>query len=146
MAFATASDVAARLGRALTDAEETQAESALTALDGLIRDAVDRDADWTPDPVPAAFKELSIQKAISVVVNPHNVAAHTKSLGAASRSETFPRAQDLGLFLSEAEGRALRSALWGSSSGSSSPRGVMDRINDLREGRDVDEDPPVVVP
>lgn len=139
MAFATNSDVAARLGRVLTDAEADQVDGALDIVDGLIRDAVDRDSEWSPNPVPKALKELSIQKAIGALVNPLNVASESKSLGAYSRSATYQRAQDGGLFLSDAEGRFLRLAVYGTNSGSSDPRGVPDRLIDLQENRDVDE-------
>lgn len=139
MSFATAAHVSTRLGRDLTDAETDQVESVIEIVDGLIRDAVDRDADWDPDPVPAALKELCIQKAISAIANPQNVAAYSESLGAHSYSTTFQRSQDGGLFLSEAEGRACRLAVYGTNAGSGSSRSMIDRSIDLRENRDVDE-------
>lgn len=139
MAFATADDVGTRLGRTLTDTEEAQVEAVLETVDGLIRDAVDRDADWDPDPVPAALKEMSIQKAISAIANPQNVASYSEQLGQHSYSATFQRGQDGGVFLSDQEGRALRLAVYGTNAASSSPRGLSDRIIDLRESRDVDQ-------
>jgi hypothetical protein len=134
-AFASADDVATRLGQELTAAQEAAVEGVLAAVDGMIRDAVDRDADWAPDPIPAYVKEIAIQKAIAALTNPAGVAA--ESLGA--HSVTYQRERDGGLFLTEAEGRGLRLAVYGTNTGSSSPRSVVDRVIDLRENRDVDE-------
>jgi hypothetical protein len=69
------------------------------------------------------------------LTNPAGVAA--ESLGA--HSVTYQRERDGGLFITEAEGRGLRLAVYGTNTGSSSPRSVTDRIIDLRENRDVDE-------
>lgn len=137
--FASADDVAARLGRELTDAETDQVEGVLATLDGLIRDEVDRDADWAPSPVPPALKELSIQKAIAAVANPLALAGYSEGLGAHSYSANFRRDQPAGIFISDAEGRALRLAVYGTNAGSGSARSMIDRSIDLLENRDVDE-------
>jgi hypothetical protein len=134
-AFASTDDVATRLGRSLTAAEEAQIEGVLEAVDGMIRDAVDRDIDWAPVPVPSLLREVSIQKAIAALTNPPNIAS--ESLG--EYSVTFQRGQDGGIALSEAEGRMLRLAVYGTNTASSYPRSVVDRFIDLAEDRDVDE-------
>lgn len=113
MAFATTSDVATRLGRTLTVAEQAQVSAVLDIVDGLLRDAVSKDSAWTPSPVPAVLEELSIQKAVSVVSNPTNLASESKNLGSYSHSQTFQRSQDGGIFLTDAEARLARFAVWG---------------------------------
>lgn len=113
MAFATNVDVATRLGRDLTDAEEATVDSVLDSVDGLIRDAASKDADWTPSPVPTTLSELSIQKAIQALANPNSLASESKEIGAWSRSQTFPRSSDGGVFLTDAEARLVRFAVYG---------------------------------
>lgn len=140
-AFAAVEDVAVRLGRELTESQEAQAESAIALVTALIADAVDRDSDWAAelDPVPGALKELCVAKAASVVLNPAIGIVASESLG--QHSVTFARSSDSGLMLSDAEGRLARLAVYGTNAASAQPRSAFDRIIDLREGRDVDEEP-----
>lgn len=141
MAFATADDVATRLGRSLTDAEEATAEQVIALATGLIADEVDRDAAWAEDldPVPEALKGICVEKAKVAVSNPSGAAAIQEAIGSYSYSRTAPRSEDGGVFLTEAEGRIIRQAVYGTSAGSSSPRALPDRMIDLAESRDVDE-------
>ncbi len=108
MAFTTPAEVADRLGRALSATEQNQALSVLETVDGMIREAVGKGAAWVPDPVPAIFVELSLQKAIQALANPQSLAS--ESLG--SYSVTFPRTQDGGLALSATERAQVRRALY----------------------------------
>lgn len=142
MAFATHSDVSTRLGRTLTTAQQATATAVIETVTDLICDEVDRDAEWASalDPVPKGLKELCVAKAVAVVTNPALGTVASETLGA--HSVTFARSGDgAGLFLSDAEGRTARKAVYGTNSGSSSPRGFYDGVMDLREGRDVGEDP-----
>lgn len=141
MPFATAADIETRLGRALTAAEQAMAEQTIATVTAQIVDAVDRDAAWAAalNPVPGMLKALCIEKVIVVGTNPNGLASESKSLGAFSSSRTFQRSNDVGIVLTEAEQRLARMAVYGTLAGTSSPRGVPDRITDLRENRDVDE-------
>ena len=128
MAFATTDDVQTRLGQDLTDAEESTAELVIEVVTGLIASEVNRGAAWAAalTPVPALFRALCVEKAVSVICNPRNVASYSKALGQASKSETFPRSQDLGIFLSDREGQACRFALYGSTTGSARVDSVLE--------------------
>lgn len=143
MAFATVDDVATRLGRALTEAEEAMASQTIEAVTAQIVDAVDRDGAWADalDPVPGLLKALCVEKVIVVGSNPNSLAAESETLGAHSRSRTFQRSNDSGIFLTDAEQRQCRLAVYGSNSGTASSESVVDRLIDLDEGRDVDVDP-----
>jgi hypothetical protein len=116
MAFATSSDVATRLMRTLTTAETTLATYAIAEVTGLIAEALDKDDDWAAalTPVPSTLKSLCVEKAVGLIVNPNNVASHSESLGAFSHSETFPKASDVGIFLSSAEKNRAKRAVYGS--------------------------------
>jgi hypothetical protein len=143
LAFATQEDVEIRLGRVLSEAEGFQADAVITTVTGLIADAVDRSAAWAADldPVPETLRALCVEKAIGAIANPSNLASESEQLGAHQRSHTFPRAGDVGLFLTDAEQRRSREAVYGATTGSSSPRSMIDRVTDLRENRGVDEEP-----
>lgn len=140
MAFATADDVATRLGRSLTDAEEAIATDAISVVEGQIIDEVDRDAAWATalDPVPLVLKALCVGKAINAISR-REPAIAAESLGA--HSVTYARETSTDLFLDEREGRLVRQAVYGSLTGSSTPRALHDRLIDLDESRDVDEEP-----
>lgn len=145
MAFATSDDVAVRLGRVLTEPEIAMVDYVIEQVTGLIVDAVDRDAEWAEelDPVPAALKGLCVEKAIAIGSNPNGVASESKQLGSFQHSKTFPRSQDIGLFLDDEEIRRARSAVYGVTAKSASLRGPFDRLIDQAEFRDIDSDPDV---
>lgn len=140
LAFATAADVATRLGRVLTADEVSQIEGALVDVAGLIRDAARKAPDWMPDPVPPLFKSLSIEKAVGVLVNPFNLASASEQLGAYQHSQTFPRSADVGVFLTDLEARRVRRATYGTLTASVRPSSIIDDIR-----RRVDDDQVTVV-
>lgn len=111
--FATADDVAARLGRDLTEHETTLADSVIETVGGLILEAVERDEDWAEAQasLPVLFETLCVEKAVALVAEPvPTVAAET--LGA--YSVTWARSSDAGVFLTKSEKRDLRREVWGS--------------------------------
>jgi hypothetical protein len=137
--FASKDDVQTRLGRTLTTEEQAQAEAVLGGVAGLIRAEVGKDTDWDPAPIPSAFAELSIQRAIAAITNPANVAAESKQLGAFQHSRTFQRSQDGGLALTEAEGRAMRFALYGTNAASARQRSHVDTTLDLLDDGEIND-------
>lgn len=140
--FATSADVSERLGRTLTATEIAQAEGVIATVTGLILDEVDQDQAWGAalSPVPPALKGLCVSKAIIALSNPNGVATTSETLGQHTYSQTFPRSLDgMSIFLSPQEGRLARQAVYGTLTGSSTPRATEDRFIDLREGQDVDE-------
>lgn len=130
MAFATYSDVATRLARTLTTAEQNQATAVIAAVTGLITEEVGKAdvANWaaTLSPVPETLKSLCVEKAVAVISNPRSVASESVRLGAAERSSTFPRASDIGIFLSDEERLRARRAVGAPTAGTSRPRSVVD--------------------
>jgi len=108
--FATVADLQALLGRDLTGRETTQAALVLGLVAGLIRGALGKPANWMPAPVPGELRALSLEKALGKITNPTNLAAESEQLGAYQHSQTFQRAIDGGVFLTEAEKREVRRA------------------------------------
>jgi hypothetical protein len=117
--YATVGDIAARLGRDLTEGEEQTASLLLESVSGLIAEAAGESPGYVPDPMPSVVRLLAIEKVIGVLNNPHGFASFTKQLGAFTQSGTFPRASDIGVFLSEDERRRVRRALGSSGFASS---------------------------
>ncbi len=118
--LATAADVAARLGRELTVEETDAADAAIATVTGLIAEAVNKPTSWadTLSPAPETLKALCVEKAIGIIANPENLASTAETLGAFSDSRTFPRAADIGIFLSADERRRVRRAVFGTLVGS----------------------------
>lgn len=114
--FATAADVEARLGRELTLEETDAVEAAIVTVTGLIAEAVNKPTSWATDldPIPEMLKALCVEKAIGAVVNPEGLASVSETLGSFSDSKTFPRAGDIGIFLSADERRRVRRTVFGS--------------------------------
>jgi hypothetical protein len=146
--FAQPEDVGLRLGRTLNDSEYEQTRQVIDIVTGLIIDAVDRDTTWATSlfPVPSVLKALCVEKAIAAVVNPQGYGRVHESLGAYSKDTTFrfrgtADAELVGVFLTPAEERTARNAVYGVLTGSSTPRSLEDRLIDLREIRNVDELP-----
>ena len=135
MAIASSADVEKRIGRGLTETEKGIAESAIATVTGLIIDCAGRDQDWANalNPVPAALTGLCVEKAIGAISNPLNLASESETLGAHSYSHTFPRSGDVSVFLTPFEERLVSRAVYGSTSDSSLPRGVLDREVELAE-------------
>lgn len=127
MAFATAEDVATRLGRELTADEEATAELVIELTTGLIETAANENAAWSAAlvPVPKLFTILCLERAVRTILNPTGAASLSKTLGQFSYSETRPRAEDLGLLLTEGEERLVRRALGKPPSTSSRPKSVI---------------------
>lgn len=140
MIYATTAEVAARLGRELTPAEQTQVSGVLVDVGGLLNEAAGKPAAWVPVPPPPLFKTLSVEKAVAVVANPLSLASESEQLGAYQHSQTFQRGMDVGIFLTEHEDQLVADAVYAPSSGSSTARSLVDRIVNLRDGREVDDD------
>jgi hypothetical protein len=143
MAFATADDVATRLGRALTSAEEAFAEAVIAQVTGLIADAVDRDIDWADalDPVPQTLSSLCIEKVVRIGANPSALQRRSEQLGSYQHSEDYSTGSAYGVCLTDAEEVRARRAVYGATTATTEPESMIDRAIDLAENRDVDIDP-----
>ena len=131
MPFATAEDVGIRLGRDLDAAEQAMVEMVIEQVTGLIIEAVCRDDDWAADlaPVPSTLKLLCIEKALAVGSNPNGVASESEQLGAYQSSRTFRRSNgSADVFLTDAEERRVRRAVYGTNADSPRMGSIIDDI------------------
>ena len=117
MAFATESDVEARLGRSLTTAESTQVDALLDAAQATI-EVVIGCAEADLDTVPASCQHVCVAMVLRGMVNPHGFASDTESLGAYSKSQTYGRDGGGDLTPTQAETMILRRAVYGTTTGS----------------------------
>lgn len=116
-AFATAADIAGRLGRDLTDAETTQVATLLPLATGRIAAAVGQDAAWAADlsPIPDAIRGVTIEMTVRVLLNPAGAQSFSETLGQHQYSANFGDGAAVGLMLSSDERRQVRRAVRGSS-------------------------------
>ncbi len=141
--LATDKDVATRLGRDLTETEQGTAGQVIETVTGLIADAVERTAEWLEaiDPPSPVLRALCVERALSAIVNPSSLVSESETLGSHAHSQTHSRsAEGPPLALSEAEERMASRAVFGGGSGSAPVESPIDRLIDLREGREAGED------
>lgn len=119
MAWATAADVGTRLRRTLTSEETAAADAVISDVQGLVADAVGKDADWADnlEPVPVTLRVLAIEKALDAITNPGRVASTSEQLGVYQHSTTYPRPDRL-VYLTETEERRVRRVVLGAASAS----------------------------
>lgn len=129
MPLATSTDIATRLGRALTAGEDAAAEMLIDAVQANIADAADCDSDWIAglDPVPKLLRAICIEKVCVALANPQGLASMQEQLGQHSTSVRF---RDDGLLLTDREERLVRGAVHGATSGSTRVESVIDEIHD----------------
>ena len=91
--FATADDVATRLGRSLTAAEVLFCQAVIEDVTGLICDAVGEPRTWADSlsPVPGTLRTLCIEKTLRAVTQNR---AHRSSVDASSASAAGPQGRD----------------------------------------------------
>jgi hypothetical protein len=115
-AFATAQDISARLGRALTSAEEDQIELLLEMAADAIADTADVAQALLEglDPFPRTLWALHIELTVRAMAAPAGARSTQETLGQYSRSTSY-RDPDTGggLFLTDREQRMVRRAVFG---------------------------------
>lgn len=116
--FASIEDVALRLGRDLTDSEESSVELLLNLASAAIRSAVDKPDDWMPDPVPDLVRGFTIELTCRAMANPEGLFSKSETIGSYSYTNSFSKDRPSGLSLTDDEVLALRRAVWKSNSGS----------------------------
>lgn len=123
MAFATADDIASRLGRALGVSETAPVDLLLELATGAIAAAADRDDDWAAalSPVPTMLKAICIELVVRALANPQNLDSMQEGLGAHQYSVRFRQA---GILPTEMEERIIRRTVYGTNAAST-------RANDL---------------
>jgi len=143
MPLATSADVETRLRRELTEAEEESAEQTIETVTGLVADVVDQKVEWVEalDPVSPVLRALCVERAITALANPTGIASESETLGTHSYSQTHRSVSEGGgLELTGAEERLVRRAVYSPKSASSTPGSTIDRLINVREGRDPDQD------
>lgn len=116
MAFATAEDVATRLGRDLTSEEGAQADFLLETATGVIAGACGKDDAWAAalSPVPTIVKGMCVELVVRVMSNPASVRSQSEQLGQYQHSESYrDGAQGGGMLLASWEELAIRQAVFG---------------------------------
>lgn len=117
MAFATATDVQARLGLAsLTEEQATQVNYLLDAATGLIAQAADKDDTWAANyDAPASIQALCVELVTRVFVNPNAAEITDERLGQYELRQQFS-VDTAGMMLSEKEILFVRRVVWGTAS------------------------------
>lgn len=124
--YAATADIAARLGRDLTDAETTSYASILEVISNEVNVELGLDGELVE--APAVFKGTVVTAAIRQQSNPSGVASQSETLGSYQHSETFPRSGDGTTTLTPAEVRLLRHAFHKTLTGSPVIGSVIDDI------------------
>lgn len=119
-AFATADELADRLGTTLSD--DTQAEAALAAASAVVAAELDKEVSDI-SPVPALIKHVTITVALRAFANPQGLTG--EQIGAYRYS-----AKGAGLELSKVESLLIRRAYYGATSGSTRPESTSDEVWD----------------
>jgi hypothetical protein len=130
-AFATAADIAARRGVALTDTQEEMAELLVIAATAVITDAAGKTDAWAAalDPVPGMLRFLCIEVAARAMANPDGLRSLGEQLGAYQSSMSYRDvAAGGGLMLTTVEQLLVSRVVHGRTSGSARARSV---VNDL---------------
>lgn len=133
--FATVEELAQRLGRTLTAAEQSQAELLLDLATGVIAGACGKTVAWaaTVNPVPPIVRGVCIELVARVLLNPAGVRSQQETLGAYAHSESYA-GELMGLALTPAEERLVRRAVFGTDTGSAKTVGLPNEIYDLLYG------------
>ena len=133
MAWPTNTDIATRLARTLTTAEETQADLLLEQAVAAVADACGKDDDWADalDPIPAALAGIVIEAVARAITAPIGVRSTQETLGTYSHSESYTDQLAHGLQLIAAEERRARRIVFGASTGSATLPSVLDTLYDL---------------
>lgn len=134
MPFADTADVAARLGRSLSAGETTTVEFLLDGATAVVAGAVGMD-DAALSPVPPVVRFVTVEVVCRALANPNGLAGLTEQLGQHSYTARF-RDPDGGgaLALTKREELLVRSAVYGTTSGSSRAAGTIDELHDLYYG------------
>lgn len=143
MPLATSADVEKRLQRELSDAEVDAVQQAIETVTGLIADAVDQTVEWVEarDPVSPVLRALCVERAIIGLNNPTGISSESETLGTHSHSQTHRKpSEGGGLELTATEERMVSRAVYGTTGSTGSVDSPVNRLLNLREGREADED------
>lgn len=129
MSLASSSDIAARLGHALSTAEAAAVTLLLEGADAIIGDATDTavaDLDATATPV---LRFVAVEVVCRALANPQGISSLQEALGQHSSTVRF-RELDTGggLLLTKTEELLVRRAVIGQLSGTARPSSTSDEV------------------
>ena len=133
MPFATAEDVATRLGRALTATEAATAEMLIEAATAVIAEAASKNDAWATalTPVPNMLKFLAVEVVVRAMANPEALSRFQEQLGAYSSTKAFATVTaGGGLMLTDVETNLVRRTVYGTLSGSVRVESLADDVAD----------------
>jgi hypothetical protein len=84
--LATIHDVAKRLGRALTEAEEGQVDYLIDAATAVVQEAIEIDV---PEPVPKVLRVACVELITRAITNPAGLVSESKTLGSYTHTRGF---------------------------------------------------------
>lgn len=116
MAFASDTDVEARLGRALSESETGTAGFLLEGAQAIIEAAADK-AEADIDPIPPVLRFVAVELVVRAMANPESLASQSEALGAYSHTERFRSEANSDLLLTKLEEQMVRRAVHGQLSG-----------------------------
>lgn len=132
--FCTPADIATRLGRDLTEAEQATATMLCELVTDQVAAAVDEDADWAAalDPIPLPLRAIAIDVVHRVMRNPSGYSSTSETLGAYSYTQRYgsdsgDAGAAGGFTLTPAEARRVRRAVFGASVASIEVASIFDQ-------------------
>lgn len=133
MAWPTNADIALRLARDLSAAEEAQADLLLEQAIAAVADACGLDDDWAAalTPIPAALAGLVIELVARTMAVPIGVRSTQEQLGQYSHTESYPDAFAGGLQLTDVEERRARRIVFGSNTATTRAESILNDVYDL---------------
>jgi hypothetical protein len=112
MAFASVEDIAARLGRVLTDLEKGAATFLLEGAQAIVEAAVERTEEQI-DPLPPVLRFVTVEVVCRAMANPQGLASESETLGAYSHTERYSGEGVSDILLTKLEELMVRRAVHG---------------------------------
>ena len=131
MPFATAEDVATRLGRSLDPTEAAKVDGMLEAATANIAAAADKNDAWAAalSPVPNVLHFLAIELVIRAMPNPGGLRSQSETLGAYQSSQAFrDDSNGGGLALTQVEESLVRRTVYGTTTASIKTESLADDL------------------
>lgn len=115
MAFASAPDVSAVLGRPLSANETTAVATLLDMATAVLTEAASKDDAWATalNPIPTLFRAYTAQLAARALTNPAGATSSDERLGEYENRVNYANAVGLGMSLETSDILAIRRIVWG---------------------------------
>jgi hypothetical protein len=124
MAFASVEDIAARLGRVLTDLEKGAATFLLEGAQAIVEIAVEKTEEQIV-PLPPVLRFVTVEVVCRAMANPQGLASESETLGAYSHTERYSGEGVSDILLTKLEELMVRRAVHGTLSGTAQTGSVV---------------------